>query len=252
MDFTGKRVLVTGGTRGIGRGAVEGFLARGARVAVNGRTSESTDAALAELDGGERVVAAPGDVASVEACRTMVGGATAALGGLDVLVVSAGVYAIDDFSDYDEAAYDRLMDINVKGAFFCMQTALPALRESKGNIVVLGSTGGLVGEPRITLYCASKGAIVNLVRAMAAELAPEVRVNSVCPGVVDTEMGMMNTELMGATIEVEAMAAWYPVGRIATVKETAHAILYLACDEHAGFMTGVNLPLDGGALAGGG
>lgn len=248
MDFTGKRILVTGGTRGIGRGAVEGFLSRGARVAVNGRSAETTARAIDELDGGDRIIAAPGDVATADGCRNMVEGAVTALGGLDVLVSNAGVYAIGDMGTVDEETYDRVMDVNVKGTFFCSQAALPALKDSKGSIVNLGSTAGLAGSSRTVAYCASKGAIVNLTRALALELAPDIRVNSICPGVVDTEMGMMNLELAGS---MEAMKAWYPLRRIAGVDETTFAILYLA-SEHAAFMTGVNLPLDGGTLAGGG
>lgn len=248
MDFTGKRILVTGGTRGIGRGAVEGFLSRGARVAVNGHSAETTARAIDELDGGDRIIAAPGDVATADGCRNMVEGAVTALGGLDVLVSNAGVYAIGDMGTVDEETYDRVMDVNVKGTFFCSQAALPALKDSKGSIVNLGSTAGLAGSSRTVAYCASKGAIVNLTRALALELAPDIRVNSICPGVVDTEMGMMNLELAGS---MEAMKAWYPLRRIAGVDETTFAILYLA-SEHAAFMTGVNLPLDGGTLAGGG
>ncbi len=165
-----------------------------------------------------------------------------------MLVNSAGVYAIGDIGTVDEETYDRVMDVNVKGTFFCTRAALPALKDSKGSVVNLGSTAGLAGSPQTVAYCTSKGAIVNFTRALALELAPGVRVNSICPGVVDTEMGMMNLELAG---DVDAMKAWYPLRRIARVDETTFAILYLA-SEHAAFLTGVNLPLDGGSLAGGG
>jgi NAD(P)-dependent dehydrogenase (short-subunit alcohol dehydrogenase family) len=251
IDFTDKRILVTGGTRGIGRAAVEAFLAAGARVAVNGRTAESTAAGLATFDETERLVAAPGDVATAAGCEAVVGAAVGGLGGLDVLVNSAGVSGRGRVEDFDEAAWDRMLDINLKGTFFCIRAALPAVRESKGNIVNLASDAGLIGELGLTVYCASKGGVVNMTRAMALELAPDVRVNSVCPGFVDTDMvrrdGIERTADPAAA--EQARIDYAPLKRIASPGEIASAIVYLASD-NARFVTGAAFQIDGGSTAG--
>lgn len=183
IDFTDKRVLVTGGSRGIGRGTVEAFLEAGARTAINGRTAASTAVAIAVLRDSERLLAVPGDVATAAGCEAIVGAAIEGLGGLDVLVNSAGVGKVGRVEDIDEAFWDEMLDVNLKGTFFCIRAALAALRDSKGNIVNLASDAGLIGDlDSGAVYCASKGGVVNMTRAMALELAPDVRVNCVCPG----------------------------------------------------------------------
>lgn len=252
LDFTDKRVLVTGGTRGIGRGAVEFFLRCGARVALNGRTAKSTDDAIASLGGGERLVASAGDVATAEGCKTIVEAAITALGGLDVLVNSAGIGDAARIEDIDEAAWDRMLDVNLKGTFFCVHSALPALRASKGNVVNIASDAGIMGcMPDMVAYCASKGGVVNMTRAMALELAPDVRVNCVCPGYVDTDMVRRDMIEMAAdpVAEERELANYAPLQRIAEVEEIANAIGYLASYE-ARNVTGTAFQIDGGTTAG--
>lgn len=249
VDFSGKRVLVTGGTRGIGRAAVEAFLAAGAHVAVNGRTEDSTARATALL--GVKTVAAPGDVASAEQCRAVIATAVQELGGLDVLVNCAGIARGGPVESVTEAVWDETLDTNLKGTFFCTQSALPHLRAAKGNVVNLASDAGLIGEIGLAAYCASKGGVVNLTRALALELAPDVRVNCVCPGYVDTDMvrrDVINASADPGTTEA-ALAATAPLNRIASPGEIATAILYLASDA-ARFMTGAALQIDGGTTAG--
>ncbi len=251
MDWTDKRVLVTGGSRGIGRAAAAAFHERGARVAINGRTGPSAAAAITALGGGDRLVAAPGDVATAAGCEAIVGAALAGLGGLDVLVNSAGVGRTGSIEDFDEAAWDETLDVNLKGTFFCIRAALAALREAEGNVVNLASDAGLIGELGLTVYCASKGGVVNLTRALALELAPDVRVNCVCPGYVDTDMvrrdGIERAEDV-ATAE-RAAIDYAPLKRIATPGEIATAIVYLASDD-ARFVTGAAFQIDGGSTAG--
>lgn len=251
MDFTDKRVLVTGGSRGIGFAIAEAFVGAGARVAINGRTEQSVRTAIEKLGNAERLAAAPGDIGTVLGCESTVHTANDAFGGLDILVNSAGIGSGRPIADSDEAMWDAHIDVNLKGTFFCCRAALPALRESKGNIVNIASDAGLMGVPGITVYCASKGGVVNMTRAMALEVAPDVRVNCVCPGYVDTDMirrDHIDKKADPAAAE-QRMIDYAPMKRIATPEEISEPVLYLASHE-ARFVTGVSLPIDGGSTAG--
>jgi len=252
MDFTDKRVLVTGAgaIRGMGFAIAKAFLNAGARVAINDKTVENVNDAIEKLGGGERLVAAPGDLATVSGCEAAVKTAIDAFGGLDVLVNNAGVGAGRPIEDCDEAMWDAHVDVNLKGLFFCCRAALPELRKSKGNIVSIASDAGLMGCPGIVVYCGSKGGVVNMSRAMALEVAPDVRVNCVCPGYVDTDMirRKINKSADPAAVE-KSMADYAPLKRIGTPAEIADAVLYLASYE-ARFITGSALAIDGGTTAG--
>ena len=247
MRFSGKSVLVTGGTRGIGAAIARAFLAEGARVAINGRTAASTAAALADFGGA---VEAPGDVATAAGCEAAVTAALAAFGGLDVLVNNAGVFARGTVEETDEVMWDAVMNANVKSVQFCTRAALPSLRAAKGVIVNIASESGLNGYPETTAYCASKGAVVNLTRAMAMEFAPEVRVNALCPGVVETDMARAGFAIDGDEDEgIRRQHDAYPLKRIGTLDQAAAATLFLASEE-AGFINGAALPMEGGATVG--
>ncbi len=251
MSFADKRILVTGGSRGIGFAVVRAFLDAGAHVALNGRTSHSVETAIGGLDGGDRLVAAPGDIGTVAGCEAAVRAAENALDGLDVLVNSAGIISGRLIEDSDEAVWDAHVDVNLKGTFFCCRAALPALRESTGNIVNIASDAGLMGVPGIVVYCASKGGVVNMTRAMALEVAPDVRVNCVCPGFVDTDMTRRDhIEKQDDPAAVEQWLVDYaPLKRITTPEEIAQGVLYLASHD-ARFITGATLAIDGGTTAG--
>ncbi len=251
MTFDNKAVLITGASRGIGRATAQAFLDGGARVAINGRTQDSVAQAIEALGNHDRLATAPGDVATAAGCEAVVGAALEALGGLDVLVNNAGVFERRPLAESDEAFWDSMIDINVKGTYFCSRAALPALEESGGAIVNLASIAGLEGYAGVTVYCASKGAIVNLTRAMAIELAPAVRVNCVCPGVIDTDMARLGFSEDGTPrADLDDQAEFHPMKRVGTAEEVAKAILYLASPD-AGFITGAALPIDGGVTAGG-
>jgi NAD(P)-dependent dehydrogenase (short-subunit alcohol dehydrogenase family) len=247
-DFRDKAVLVTGGTRGIGAATVRAFVAAGARVAVNGHSMQSTQRMLAELDAG--AAAAPGDIGTVAGCRAAVDAALSAFGGLDVLVNNAGVFREVLMEDSNEAFWDQTININLKGTFFASQAALPSLRQRRGNIVNVASESGMMGNPRCTVYCASKGGVVNLTRAMAIELAPDVRVNAVCPGPIETDMTRTGAPAGVDYERYHADLTQYPyLKRIGTPEEVAQAILYLASDA-AAFVTGAMLSIDGGSTVG--
>ncbi len=248
-DFRDKAVLVTGGTRGIGAATVRAFLDAGARVAVNGHTDESTQRAVAGL-GGKAAIAAPGDIGTVIGCRAAVAAAVSAFGDLDILVNNAGVFREVLMEDSDEALWDQTININLKGTFFASQAALPSLRRRRGNIVNVASESGIMGNLRCTVYCASKGGVVNLTRAMAIELAPDVRVNAVCPGPIETDMTRTGAPAGVDYEQYHRALQDYPfLKRIGTAAEVAQAILYLASDA-AAFVTGAALSIDGGSTAG--
>jgi len=250
MDFTEKRVLVTGSSRGIGFAIAEAFIEAGARVAINGRTEQSVGAAIEKLGNSEETIAAPGDIGTVSGCESVVETAIEAFGGLDILVNNAGVGAGRPIADCDEAMWDAHADVNLKGLFFCCRAAIPDLRKSNGNIVNIGSDAGLMGVPGITVYCGTKGGVVNMTRAMALEIAPDVRVNCLCPGYVETDMirSSINKKADPAAAE-QKMIDYAPLKRIGSTTEIAHAVLYLASDE-ANFITGTSLAIDGGTTAG--
>ena len=249
MDFADKAVLITGASRGIGKAAAKVFHDGGARVAVNGTTADGVAAAIAELGGGERLAAAPGDLATAAGATAVVEAAISALGGLDVVVNNAGIYRGGAIADTDEAEWDAVIDTNVKGVFFTSQAALPALTPRRGNIVNVGSECSLQGYAEVAVYCASKGAVLNLTRAMALELAPEVRVNCICPGAVATDMMYKGDDPAAREARRAEASRDYPLRTVAEPAEIAHAIAYLASDK-ARFVTGATWQMEGGATAG--
>jgi NAD(P)-dependent dehydrogenase (short-subunit alcohol dehydrogenase family) len=247
--FNGKRVLVTGGSRGIGAATSMAFRHAGAQVAV-GATSQASYDAFVAIHGSVGFFPALGTLVNQATCAAVVDQALAALGGLDILVNSAGIYAETDMTAVSDEEWFAMMGVNVAGTFFCCQASLPALEASHGNIVNLGSDAGLVGSSDAIPYSAAKGAVVNMTRAMAIRLAERVRVNCVCPGFIWTDM----VEAVAKASEnfdgyVSAAKAHSPMNRIGKPEEVAAAILYLASDA-AAFVNGVALPIDGGGVAG--
>ncbi len=224
----------------------------GRGLPVNGRSADSTSSAIAALGGTGRLVAAPGNVATAAGCKAVVDAAIGGLGGLDILVNCAGLGGGGAIEEIDEAFWDEMLAVNLKGTFFCIRWALGALRESHGNIVNIASDAGLIGEVASgAVYCASKGGVVNMTREMALELAPDVRVNCVCPGYVDTDMVRRDgIEAADDPVAAEqALKDYAPLKRIATSREIASSILYLASDD-ARFVTGTAFQIDGGSTAG--
>ena len=250
MKFDGKRVLITGSSRGIGQAAARVFHSLGAKVAINGRSAGSIANGIAALGGGKRMIPALGDIATVKGCEEAVHSAVEGLGGLDVLVNSAGVGDARPLLDCDEAMWDQVLNVNLRGTFFCIRAAYPYLKASRGNVVNVGSDAGLIGEKKLSVYCASKGGVVNVTRALALELAPDVGVNCVCPGYVDTDMVRREIENAAdpALAEAEVMS-YMPLKRMAHPEEIGKAIAYLASDD-AGFITGAAFSIDGGSTAG--
>jgi NAD(P)-dependent dehydrogenase (short-subunit alcohol dehydrogenase family) len=252
MNFEEKRVLVTGGTRGIGEAAVRAFLDAGARVAVNGASAKSVDQALRRFKAGDRAVAVPGDLSRVDECERVVSEAVEALGGLNVLVNNAGIDGSKRFEETTAEDWERIIAVNLRAPFFCTRYALSALRASQGNVVNIASILGLGGRGGIqTLYSVSKGGVVNMTRELAVALVPDVRVNCVCPGAVDTEMLQAVGRRLGDGDVHKGYAKIVenrPMKRVAKPSEIANAILYLASDL-ASFVTGAIHVVDGGVMA---
>ena len=248
-DFKKKRVLITGATRGIGRATAELFHAGGATVAINGRKAGDVAAVITAL-GGERLIAAPGDLAVAGAAAAITARAAAAMGGLDILINNAGVFRQGKMESFDEAEWDTTFAINLKAAYFAIQAGLQHLRAARGVIVNVASELGLMGNYDAAVYCATKAGMINMTRALALELAPDVRINCVCPGAVDTDMIAEDAARSGdAASYVRDLNAYYPLKRMARPAEIAGAIAYLASPA-AAFVTGSALAIDGGSTAG--
>jgi NAD(P)-dependent dehydrogenase (short-subunit alcohol dehydrogenase family) len=238
--FTGKRVGVIGGNAGIGLAAAKAFAAEGARVAITGRNAET----LAQVEGALAVRADMGDIAETRAALDRIAGE---LGGIDVLCINAGVGGFAHVPDVTPEFWDEIHNVNLRGAFFAAQSALPHLAEG-GSIVITGSIGAVVAVPGNAVYAAAKAGLRAVARTLGVELLPRcIRVNMVSPGPTDTEIFKRGA----SAEEVEGMRAMLssvvPIKRMGTSEEIAAAILFLASDE-ASFVNGVDLFVDGGCV----
>ena len=248
LDFSGKTVLITGGTSGIGLASARMFLLSGATVAIMGRNSERGNAAVEELAAtGTRPELFCGDVTKVNECERIIKEITERFGHIDVLINSAGEYLEKSIADTMENDFDRIMAVNAKGSYFMAKAAVPALKSSRGAIVNVSSDAGINGNVNCTAYCAAKGAVTLFTKALALEMAPYgVRVNCVCPGDIATPM--LERQLAATNDPLryrQEMESVYPMGRIGTPEEVAGVILFLASDA-ASFVTGAAWSVDGG------
>jgi NAD(P)-dependent dehydrogenase (short-subunit alcohol dehydrogenase family) len=253
MKLSGKVALITGGGSGIGRATALLFAREGAAVAVVDLDGARAQAVAQEIEGkGGQVRAIRCDVSRDDDCQRAVQETVAAFGRLDVLFNNAGIIRRATILQITEEEWDRAMAVNVKSIFLMSRYAIPVMTKGGGGAIVnTGSAWGLVGGRNAVSYCASKGAVVNMTRAMALDHAEQnIRVNCVCPG--DTDTGMLRSEaqqLGAATEAFLAEAADRPLRRIGKPEDIAQAVLYLASDA-ASFVTGATLVVDGGGLAG--
>jgi NAD(P)-dependent dehydrogenase (short-subunit alcohol dehydrogenase family) len=240
-DFAGRVAVVTGAAGALGRAVVEQLVARGASVVAVDLEPVAETAAVAAVEGDVAVAATAGRAVALAEER---------FGGMDVLVCNAGRIIWKPVVDTTEEEWDRVQAVNVKGAFLFCRAAVPAMRERGGGaIVCTASISGVVGLPLQSAYSASKGAIVQLTRQLAVELAPDIRVNAVAPGAIDTPFLHRLVETADDPAGLTAaIAADHPLGRIASADEVARTIVFLASDA-AAFVTGAILPVDGGFTA---
>jgi NAD(P)-dependent dehydrogenase (short-subunit alcohol dehydrogenase family) len=237
----GRRALVTGGGSGIGAAVCDRLHREGATVAVLDRRADAA-AAVAGRSGGVAVVA---DVRRAEEVEAAVSEAVATLGGLDLVVCSAGVGALAPLEAYDEALWDRLVDVNLKGTWLTLRATVGHLRAAGGGTVVLvGSVSGHRPTRGEVPYSAAKAGVSALAAGAALELGPAIRVNCVSPGFIDTPLTRPALEHPGAEA---ALAEGTPLGRAGRADEVADAVLYLS-SSWSSYVTGHDLVVDGGSL----
>lgn len=240
-----KRVLISGGTKGIGEATARRFARQGARVLVTGTSQESVDAALARNDGlaGGTIC----DLGNMQDIDRLADTARAVLGGLDIYFANAGVAHFVPFDEMTEDLFDEIMQVNVKGLYFSVQRLVP-LMPAGSVIVATGSVAARKGQPAIAAYGGSKGAVRSIVRNLAAELMERgIRMNCLTPGPVHTNifMRMTHGDEAKAKAALDRITANVPLGRVGTPDEIAEGVEFL-CGPGAAYMVGSELTMDGG------
>jgi NAD(P)-dependent dehydrogenase (short-subunit alcohol dehydrogenase family) len=253
MRLEGKVALITGGTSGIGSATAIRFADEGAAVAITGRNAERGEQIVQEIvaKGGDALFI-QSDVRKAEDCRQAVDKTLERFGKIDVLFNNAGVFHPKTIPDCTEDEWDETIDSSLKGAYLMSKYTLPSMIERGcGSIIHTSSGWGILGGSKAAAYCAAKGGLIIMAKAMAIDHGPDgIRVNCVCPGDVLTPMLPDDAAKRGMSWDDYAVgAADRPLGRIGTTEDIANAVLYLASDESS-FVTGEALVVDGGGVAG--
>jgi NAD(P)-dependent dehydrogenase (short-subunit alcohol dehydrogenase family) len=245
-DLTGRRALVTGAARGLGLAVAELFLERGATVMVSDR--DGAEAVAGRL--GEKAHANTCDETSSEQVQAMNAAAVSEMGGLDILVINAGIEISKPMNEHSDEEFLNLLKINVHGVFMCTKYAVPALAESKGNIVNMASVAGLGGAPLLSAYCASKAAVIGFTEVCALELRDAgIRVNAVCPSFIGTEMVDRMIPIYEEILPLPFdEVVKIKQGRLGTSEEVAETVAFLASDD-ASWTTGAHFTLDNALTA---
>lgn len=246
FDVKGKVVLVTGGSRGIGEMIARGFVDAGAKVYISSRKAEVCDALAKELSRHGECISLPADLSSEDECRRLAGEIASREDHLDVLVNNAGATWGSPMAELDEAAFERVLALNVKGVFYLTKFLRPLLEvrgdaESPSRVINIGSIDGIhVPAMETYAYSASKAAVHQLTRHLAKAMAPNVTVNAIAPGPFETKMMKATLEAFGDSVAQSA-----PMKRIGRPSDMAGAAIFLASPA-ASYITGVILPVDGG------
>lgn len=253
--FEGRGVLVTGGAAGMGRAIAEAFLGEGAVVVIADINEDRVGQTAEELGGSGGKVSSLGvDVTSEEQVGEMIRRGDEKLGGIDVLVNNAGVITMDKITDVSEKDWDFVMDVNAKGVFLCVKAVIPGMLErGGGRIVNIASQAGKRGYKLFAHYCASKAAVIVFSKGVALEVAPTIRINCVCPGIVNTEMMdreyAWEEEMTGESKESikERWMSGIPMGRFQEPEHIARVAMFLASDDSSE-MTGQAINVTGGMV----
>jgi meso-butanediol dehydrogenase / (S,S)-butanediol dehydrogenase / diacetyl reductase len=246
MDFTDKIAIVTGGASGMGAATARELAGAGARVVIVDRNA-ALAAEVAQQIGAESIV---GDVSDPEFCQRVVDEAVERYGRLDILINAAGIIVRADALGTTNEQWQKVMNVNVSGIFYLSRAAVAVMKpQGKGVIVNFGSIWGGVGATGVVAYCASKGAVHQLTRAMALDHVKDgIRINAVCPGEVNTPM-LASERSEPVTAEMlQRIASTVPMGRLADPVEIARVVLFLASDD-ASYMTGAMVNVDAGYTA---
>jgi NAD(P)-dependent dehydrogenase (short-subunit alcohol dehydrogenase family) len=252
MQLKGKRTIITGAGAGLGREMALHFAAEGAVIVVSDLDKKAATAVVKEITAkGGKAWAERADVTKEADVKQLMKRGAKHMGGIDCVINNAGIEIIKPVTDLTEAEWDNLMAINVKGVFFGCKHAVPYLKESKGNVINLASAAGLIGWPLLSLYCASKGAVIQMTKALSQEFrADGIRFNALCPMVIATDMGSRFVD----TFENDYQLPVSDVinarqGRLGRVEEVAAAAVFLASDG-ASFINGIAMPIDNAGTAG--
>jgi len=252
VKLQGRVALITGGTSGIGRATATLLAREGAAVGVMGRDQVRGHAVVADIErAGGRALFTAGDVRRADDCHRVVDATVAAFGRLDVLFNNAGVLFPRTVPEMTEAEWRETIDVSLTGAFLMSKYALPIMMAQHSGVIIHNSSGwGIQGGDRAAAYCAAKGGLIVMAKAMAIDHGPQgIRVNCVCPGDVETPMLSAEAQMRGIEwTTYRSACANRPLQRVGTVDDIARAVLFLASDDSS-FMTGSALIVDGGGVA---
>ncbi|MBU4299872.1 MAG: 3-oxoacyl-ACP reductase family protein [Nanoarchaeota archaeon] len=242
MKLKNKVAIITGAGRGIGRAIALAFAKEGAKIVVNSLHADHAESVTKEIKkAGGVAIAAAGDVSSSKDVKSLFSAAMKKFKKIDILVNNAGVVHFEPLVKITEKEWNETVSVDLKGTFFCSQAAAKVMKKG-GKIINISSIAGVVGFAQLAPYCASKGGVIELTRELALELAPDLAVNGIGPGVIETDM---TKDLLADKKTRDGLLASIPMGRAGKPEEIAKAAVFLASDDSS-YMTGQTIFVDGG------